>query len=1237
MSFAARNTLLVPMGLKAMVMPAQDQDGGQGWDRRQLDYAKINAYQSPVPPVFGGQGLQGTGTPPPTGVHLYWSLPQALTKALTQQEVEILRRADGGALPTGAPPYPLVPNRWMVLRIQQDTNGGPAQIASWVINSDEMDPDEGQSAYVDPFNLDAGNVVNPVNIGVARRIEDWLSLAQGSGFANVPPRPFLTAMGPGTGTFNAFTPGASNVFSFCDPLEDDGTSIESATLNYAVLGWYSAASADPLNPDNPVNAEGFSWVPVDAAALPPEFASQAEDLSWVQRLGWVANLAGDAAPEHTMVQAMIEQVVWERNAPLPTPPEFQSFSSTAQNVRVALANTSAEGISAMVYEELKQSGTSTNEAAQTALEIEALQYRALRHLDDPAGRHVLADRIKRSTYATAPGGFVWEVLATESDAAASPLSASQAESLARLNQNQRALDEARAVLSSMQMRLYDLWWKQQSIAQSLFAPPPNNAPYFGQYVNAQTNLEVPRGQNLSAPVAAYQAQVEAQVQRVATLQAALPPTDGPQSAEEVENFAAGFLDPSEQRLVAVPMPGYFAPTDPVVVVAGAGRLADPQPAIVLCETASAVCASAKIADPIPEAALAMRDLAESGGRGYSSSAWQQPWAPLFLDWQISYNYVYTPGAAVDNTALTPTGHYAVDQQAWEFDGRDYRWAGGALGAAGGSLQSAYANSYQGRTFFSPHGKRNFAAQLGKLAQDYGALLPETPSQKIEAWSLLSQSTSGFTQLLAMRDTAANASPGSAVSKGMPDTLSGVPAPWLNPTPYLQDNQTGTPYFFPLRAGFISLVGLQLTDSFGRTMNLMSANHGSTQDNPILKPLLPPTLTPPKSAQCSDQGMAVLAPRLVQPARLALRFVDATDDSLEVELTPDGNPICGWLLPNHADGSLAVYNQGGAALGALQPYLLSGGGSVLQWIPAPGGMAAPANPATEPEIENTQLAALVNGILDAADPVAAMQDIMLTLDQSAWTLDPGEERSGGSIAALIGHPIAVVRANLQLQLQGLAKANQSYEQIFKTGSDQLKFNSGGVEELKFEVKLGAIELRGDGIAGYYLGSDYGAMMAVHRPPQASSGYISQQGETRNDWPIVSPVETPEASDGTMDTQGSVYVTLLVDPRGDLHATSGLLPRVRRGLPEKAVAQALSQMAISMQVGPLLLNTGAVEMPLPSVQSGKWSWLTATGTAEGDWQTDHVKSSDATARPMADAPILQDGWLLLTPSTAPNEED
>lgn len=1209
MSFGASDTLVVPMGLKALVMPTDN--GQQGWDRRPMQFANLNQYQSPVPPVFGSTGNQQYGTLPGVGVHLYWTLPRALTTALTRDEVltrdeALLSAKDrSGTDETHDTPYPYVPNRWLVVRI---TEGDAPTAVAWVLTSDEEDKKSGGTYYVDPGAVAAGNVVAPIRIGVARALADWQS-DTGSDIA-----PFLTAVGPGDATFAAFTPGAGNLFCFYDDL--GGTNgLATGSFSYVVTGWYSNPAADPINPSNPINAQGVGWTTVGTGA---------GAVSSVPRLGWNVALGGATPPMRTLTSATLRGVSWNRSESLPVPAQFKDFASVSQQVKVALANTSAEGVSAMAYEAMLAAGQDKRDAARKALELEALQYRALGTLDHPAGRHLLADRIKRASYSASDGGYLWEVVPVqEGDLSALDLTEAQAEGLAALNRNQRALDEALDVLSSMQLRLYSLWWQQQSIP---FASTPPYAPYQQQFTTAKDNLKVPKGATLSKPVTDYLEQVKDQIGNVRNLAAGLPSTDSSINAQAVAAAAAGFLDPARQTLRAVPRPGFFAPTDPVFVIAGAGRLSDPQPNTVMCRLGDTIQPSGDLgAKGLPAAAAAKAAEAQTAAQP-GDQTWEQPWAPLYLDWQMRYYYAYEPGKSPNNVAIDRYGNYKPAQSAWAFDGRTYQWVGGPMSTnATGPLETGFAKTYSGRTFLAPHASRNMYAQLSALADGDGVAIDPAMLEKIVDWSVLSQTASGLTQLLAMRDTSANVAPAGSIAAAVMRQKDGVPAPGLMPTPLLQGYDTGTPYFFPMRAGFWCITGLRLTDSFGRIMNLMSANGGSTSSHaPTLQPILPPSMVPPAGTDSTYLGLATSPPRLVQPSRLALRYVDGTDDSVESDLVAGANPICGWLLPNHADRSIAVYDTDGKSLGSLQPFALPNGGAVLQWVPTPGGQAAPGAPSGAPAIDNANLLALVEGLLSAPDGAGALADLVATLDQSGWQLDPGEDRSSALPAVLLGHPVAVVRCNLQLQLKGLALTDQSYEKIFdNTGA--LAFHDGGVGGLAFDLSIGARELRRDGVAGYYLGGDYSCLNAVVQPHDAKSGYIVQAGA--KGFPTLSPVETPLNSAGTMDATGSLYATLLVDPRGDVHVTSGILPRVRRELPEKQVAQALRAMAMSVQVGPILLDPDAVRMPLPALRQASISWLSAQTPDADGWQTDPVLPSDGSARPMPTAPVLQEGWLLI----------
>lgn len=81
------------------------------------------------------------------------------------------------------------------------------------------------------------------------------------------------------------------------------------------------------------------------------------------------------------------------------------------------------------------------------------------------------------------------------------------------------------------------------------------------------------------------------------------------------------------------------------------------------------------------------------------------------------------------------------------------------------------------------------------------------------------------------------------------------------------------------------------------------------------------------------AIAYLPPRISQASRLLFRFLAADATNLaEMNLHPAATPICGWLLPNHLNGSLFIYDTHGASLGAL---FLNDSKTLIMWQAAPG--------------------------------------------------------------------------------------------------------------------------------------------------------------------------------------------------------------------------------------------------------------------------------------------------------------
>src|SRR6266850_7697641 len=86
---------------------------------------------------------------------------------------------------------------------------------------------------------------------------------------------------------------------------------------------------------------------------------------------------------------------------------------------------------------------------------------------------------------------------------------------------------------------------------------------------------------------------------------------------------------------------------------------------------------------------------------------------------------------------------------------------------------------------------------------------------------------------------------------------------------------------------------------------------------------------------SSTGSAItLRPRFAQPMRLKFGLANASADP-----GTNAGPICGWILPNHLEKSLTIYDSHGKPLGALQRKLgqVSGTGdkSAFYWVEVPG--------------------------------------------------------------------------------------------------------------------------------------------------------------------------------------------------------------------------------------------------------------------------------------------------------------
>ena len=82
---------------------------------------------------------------------------------------------------------------------------------------------------------------------------------------------------------------------------------------------------------------------------------------------------------------------------------------------------------------------------------------------------------------------------------------------------------------------------------------------------------------------------------------------------------------------------------------------------------------------------------------------------------------------------------------------------------------------------------------------------------------------------------------------------------------------------------------------------------------------------PVTGDTANAGRAYLPPRVLAPSRVDAHWLSATfdstvpgftDDFAESNDHPATSPVCGWIVPNHLDVSLAFYDSDGSPIGSF---------------------------------------------------------------------------------------------------------------------------------------------------------------------------------------------------------------------------------------------------------------------------------------------------------------------------------
>lgn len=429
----------------------------------------------------------------------------------------------------------------------------------------------------------------------------------------------------------------------------------------------------------------------------------------------------------------------------------------------------------------------------------------------------------------------------------------------------------------------------------------------------------------------------------------------------------------------------------------------------------------------------------------------------------------------------------------------------------------------------------------------------------------------------------------------------------------------------LLAGRLQLTRARLVDTFGRTLDLpVDAAATTTLDNPLL-----------------TNNELQLEPRIVVPARWKFTPVDPATPRIDkaaiavvnqVDTQRQVNPVAGFLLPDHVDEALEFFDTNGDPLGQLshEPF-----GGTVTWQVAPGRpVPADARPDEDLAPAQARLGDIAKGMLGAdvteraatgstSETESALSAALRAIDTTLWTVDTFAGIGSEHIAGLVGRPIAVVRARLELDIDASA-----------IGSDDEAIER--LKEHRFPVRLGELTRTDDGLLGFFVGQDFSRLHLVEAivselayQSGANTGHFGQLGATPQ-IPMADPIThsyISAESELTIALGEVLDLTLLMLPTARVHLTSGVLPRQRIALQRDWVHDGLRRMSPSIRVGPVLVDPNQVRLPLISTLREDQRWYRRDSTTT--WRDDAILAASQSALMPETPKRIEEGYVRVLP--------
>ena len=625
-----------------------------------------------------------------------------------------------------------------------------------------------------------------------------------------------------------------------------------------------------------------------------------------------------------------------------------------------------------------------------------------------------------------------------------------------------------------------------------------------------------------------------------------------------------------------------------------------------------------------------------------SSTRVDPFLPVYFIWQVRFHPLQW-GSGTNYTSDNLSKYFELTA-----DAVDYTYA--VTGGAPPPFVASNSVDYTGSVVLSAKAAFNLTAQVERYCSQYPSDPADPSLEQIKALyetrNFLAQSISGFSQGLTLRaflpaipvEDLSALQPRDTVTAALRAAAAVAPGDnWydfgFNTVAPIATGLLAQNNFGPLRAGFLEVRSLQIVDVFGQIMQL--ATSPASPDGSFLATAA--MTVQPAPGDTTDQNYIFLPPRITAPSRLWFRWLSATfnsavpgisSDFVEMNTHPATSPVCGWVVPNHLDNSLFFYDTTGVPIGSFG---IEHGANVYRT--RAGNLANPTNslaadigPQGQPTV-NPSVASFMWYVSQGSGGFLA--DLLTTIENTDSCIQPANFAANAGLAVFIGRPLAIARTVLSMETSGgvlpLSQADTTPSDAFPqdvnngrtTYSARQQFSSANLAAVQFPVRLGNLADISDGLVGFLIeGSAPNPYSTFYSPAAPSSG---QNG-------VVQPA--PDTIQLTLNAP-PMTLTMLIDPRASVHATTGVLPVSELSIPPDQYSGAMSSLAVTFFTTPVLSESSGLIVPVPAEQGYVWNWITpgapapipiASNAANGNAIFNYTPQS------------ILEGWLALDPAPA-----